>query len=120
MKTRVADTGSLTDGKGFCVKVGAAKLVLIKDGDSVRALENRCPHLGVPIGRGKIENGEITCPFHGSRFDIATGENRDWVSAIGGMKIPEWTSALLSFGKKPQALRSFAVTVEGADIFVDL
>ena len=120
MKTKVADIGSLEDSKGHCVKAGGVSLVLIKSNGAVRAIENKCPHLGLPLGRGKIEGKEIVCPFHGSRFNIDTGENTDWVSAVAGMKIPDWTSSLLSFGKKPQSVRTFAVSVEGQDVFVEL
>ena len=72
------------------------------------------------LGRGKIEGGEIVCPFHGSRFNVVTGENTDWVSSIAGMHIPDWSSALLTLGKKPQPLRTFPVSVEGQDVFVEL
>lgn len=120
MKTKIADTGSLEDGKGFCVKADGVNLVLIRKGDTVHAIENKCPHLGLPLARGKIENEEIVCPFHGSRFNIRTGENTDWVSAVAGMKIPAWTSALLAFGKKPRPVRTFPVSVEGQDVFVEL
>jgi nitrite reductase/ring-hydroxylating ferredoxin subunit len=120
MKTKVADLGSFTEGKGLCVKTDGVSLVLVKSGDAVHALENKCPHLNLPLGKGKIVDNEIVCPFHGSRFNIETGENTDWVSAVGGMKIPDWTSSLLSFGKKPQAIRTFPVSVEGAEVFVEL
>jgi nitrite reductase/ring-hydroxylating ferredoxin subunit len=120
MKTKIADLASLTEGKGLCVKSGGVSLVLVKTDGAVHALENKCPHLGVPLGHGKIENGEIVCPFHGSRFNLATGANTDWVSAIAGMKIPDWSSALLSFGKKPQPLRTFPVSVEGGEVYVEL
>jgi nitrite reductase/ring-hydroxylating ferredoxin subunit len=120
MKTKVAETGSLAEGKSLCVKADGTNVVLIKANGTVYAVENKCPHLGLPLGRGRIENGAIVCPFHGSRFDIRTGENTDWVSAIAGMKIPEWSRGLLSFGKKPQPIRTFPVTVEGQNIFVEL
>lgn len=120
MKTKVAEVSALEDGKGFCVKTSDVSLVLIKTGGAVHAVENKCPHLGVPLGRGKIEGDEIVCPFHGSRFNVKTGENTDWVSAVAGMKIPGWSSALLSFGKKPQPIRTFPVSVEGQDVYVEL
>jgi len=120
MKTKIADLASLEDGKGHCVKAGGVSLVLVKNDGAVHALENKCPHLGVPLGRGKIENGEIVCPFHGSRFNLVTGENTDWVSSVAGVKIPDWSSALLSFGKKPQPIRTFPVSVEGEAVFVEL
>ena len=120
MKTKVADIASIEPGKGFCVKANGVNLVLIKNGGSVHALENKCPHLGVPLGRGKIEGQEIICPFHGSRFNIVSGENTDWVASVAGMKIPDWSRAVLSFGKRPQPLRTFPVSIEGADVFVEL
>ncbi|CAN7366972.1 Rieske (2Fe-2S) protein [Phenylobacterium sp. LjRoot225] len=120
MKTKIADLGSLEEGKGLCVKTDGVSLVLVKTGAAVHALENKCSHIGLPLGRGKIENGEIICPFHGSRFNLVTGENTDWVSAVAGVKIPAWSSALLSFGKKPQPIRTFPVSVEGEDIYVEL
>jgi len=120
MKTKVAELSALQDGKGVCVKAGGVSLVLIKDGEAVHAIENKCPHVGLPLARGRIEGDEIVCPFHGSRFNIKTGENTDWVSAVAGMKIPAWSSALLSFGKKPQAIRTFPVSVEGPDVYVEV
>ena len=120
MKTKVATLGSLTDNKALCITSEGVRLAVIKQGQTVYALENKCPHVGLPLGRGKIENGEIICPFHGSRFKIATGENTDWVSAVMGVKIPAWTSTLLSFGKTPQAVKTFPVSIEGDDVFVTL
>ena len=120
MKTKVAELASLEENKAHCVKAKDVNLVLVNSGGAVRAVENRCPHLGLPLGRGKIEHGEIVCPFHGSRFNLATGENTDWVSAVAGMKIPAWSSALLSFGKKPQPVRTFPVSIEGEAVFVEL
>ena len=120
MKTKVAEIGSLADGKSLCVKEGGVSLVLVRQGETVHAVENKCPHLNLPLGRGKIEGGEIVCPFHGSRFNLATGENTDWVAAVAGMKLPDWSSALLSFGQKPKPIRTFPVSVEGQDVFVDL
>ena len=120
MRTKIADLASLEAGKSLCVKADGVKLVLVRIGDAVHAIENRCPHLGLPLGRGKIEGEEIVCPFHGSRFNVRTGDNTDWVGSVAGMKIPDWSSALLSFGKKPAPIRTFPVSVEGQDVFVDL
>ncbi len=41
--------------------------------DQVYALENICPHRGGPLAGGKLVNGELACPWHGFRFDPATG-----------------------------------------------
>ncbi len=37
-----------------------------------------CPHLLGPLSEGEIDgNGDITCPWHGYRFNVETGENRE-------------------------------------------
>jgi nitrite reductase/ring-hydroxylating ferredoxin subunit len=32
-----------------------------------------CPHLGGPLGEARVEDGIVTCPWHGYRFDVRTG-----------------------------------------------
>jgi nitrite reductase/ring-hydroxylating ferredoxin subunit len=48
-------------------------VVLVRDGAEIRALTETCPHLGGPLAEGTLEDGTIRCPWHGSRFDLATG-----------------------------------------------
>ena len=38
------------------------------------AMKNLCPHHGVALAGGTLENGTVRCPGHGFRFNIKTGE----------------------------------------------
>jgi nitrite reductase/ring-hydroxylating ferredoxin subunit len=38
------------------------------------AIRNTCTHLGGPLAQGKLDGHIVECPWHGSRFDLATGE----------------------------------------------
>lgn len=49
---------------------------VVVDGRPVRFLAT-CPHLGGPLDRAPIEDGCITCPWHGYRFDLRTGKSAD-------------------------------------------
>lgn len=120
MKTRVAALGEVIPGKAHCVSAGSVRLVLTRTDTGIYALENRCPHLGLPLGKGKIEGNAIVCPFHGSRFKISTGENTDWVSAVMRVKLPQWTRTLVALGKLPRGIKTFPVSNEGNDVFVTL
>lgn len=40
----------------------------------VMAFRNQCPHMGMPLDGGLVDGSAITCPWHGFRFDLATGE----------------------------------------------
>jgi nitrite reductase/ring-hydroxylating ferredoxin subunit len=38
------------------------------------ACADRCPHAGATLSEGELEQGVITCPRHGSQFDVSTGQ----------------------------------------------
>lgn len=42
--------------------------------DGLYAVEDCCTHKGLPISEGPVEADCITCPFHGARFCLKTGE----------------------------------------------
>lgn len=49
-------------------------LIIKIDNEEVLVVENVCPHEYLPLDNGKVENGIITCPFHGAKFCLKTGE----------------------------------------------
>lgn len=38
------------------------------------AVADRCPHAAATLSGGELEGRVLTCPAHGSRFDVVTGE----------------------------------------------
>jgi 3-phenylpropionate/trans-cinnamate dioxygenase ferredoxin component len=49
-------------------------LAIFNLAQGIFAIEDFCPHQGLPISDGAIIDNEIECPFHGARFCIKTGE----------------------------------------------
>lgn len=98
---------------------GTSVLVIKKEG-RFYAVANKCPHLGLPLASGKVEGETITCPFHGSKFDLNSGENLDWVTSFVGMKIPVWSRRLLEMGKKPAPLQVFKVVVQDEKLYIEI
>jgi nitrite reductase/ring-hydroxylating ferredoxin subunit len=43
-------------------------------GSRFAACADRCPHAGGTLSEGEVESGVVTCPRHGSQFDVSTGE----------------------------------------------
>ena len=37
------------------------------------AIGNVCTHLGGPLDEGTLEGYDVECPWHGSKFDVRTG-----------------------------------------------
>jgi len=56
------------------LKIGEHRICLIRLEDQLCAIEDRCPHNGESLSKGKVNFlGEVVCPWHGQRFDIKTG-----------------------------------------------
>lgn len=68
--------GSLENVKerGCMVVTGGGQTIAVfyHDGQ-VRAVDNRCPHMGFPLDRGSVKDGILTCHWHHARFDLAGG-----------------------------------------------
>ncbi|MFB9385511.1 Rieske 2Fe-2S domain-containing protein [Pseudonocardia petroleophila] len=57
------------------VTVCGEKVVLVRDGDTVHGLHDRCPHRGVPLSLGRRQfPGTISCPYHGWTYDLTDGK----------------------------------------------
>ncbi|HVH30242.1 MAG TPA: non-heme iron oxygenase ferredoxin subunit [bacterium] len=71
---KVATIGDVPMGTGKVVQAGGKTLALFNLGGTFYALDNRCTHMGGPLGEGTVEANRVTCPWHGSIFNITTGE----------------------------------------------
>lgn len=49
-------------------------IAIFRIGERICAIRDVCPHASVSLADGEVEDGIITCPAHGSRFDICSGE----------------------------------------------
>nr|WP_256735921.1 glutamate synthase-related protein [Mycolicibacterium hippocampi] len=81
----------LTPDKPHPVSVGGVDIILIRRGESVSALNGRCPHRGALLADGRIEGDLVVCGVHGWRYDSETGVspvNR----AVALAKFPAWVS----------------------------
>lgn len=57
------------------VEVAGKSVALVRLGDVVHALDEFCPHSGGPLSEGAVADGCVTCPWHGARFEVATGRS---------------------------------------------
>jgi nitrite reductase/ring-hydroxylating ferredoxin subunit len=102
------------------VEAGDLKLVIARLGDgSVCAAENKCPHLGLSFNRGTLDGQILTCPWHGSEFNICSGENVDWVNGVAGIKMPGWSRKMIALGKAPAPLTTVVIVEEDGQVFVE-
>ena len=69
----VMNMEDLKEGKLTRVDAAGIPAVLFKQSGTIYAIGAVCTHLGGPLDEGTCENGEVTCPWHGSRFRMSDG-----------------------------------------------
>lgn len=70
----VASTADLPNGERLFVEIGETYLVVFNIGGDYYAIADLCSHDDGPLGDGEVYEHTITCPRHGARFDLRTGE----------------------------------------------
>lgn len=91
------------------------KVLLIWHKDQVYAMESQCPHLKLPLAKGKItDNDTIVCPFHKSEFDMNSGNTKCWSTW------PPVVGNLLGKISKERDLKIYPTQIENGQIMVDV
>jgi 3-phenylpropionate/trans-cinnamate dioxygenase ferredoxin subunit len=81
--TEVAKTGELKNGTMKAVLAAEREILLARVGDKYYAVDNLCSHMKGNLSKGKLEGTVVTCPVHGSQFDISNGQVVRWLK--GGL-----------------------------------
>jgi len=58
----------------LAVEVDGEDVAVVRSGDEFYAIADLCSHAAIPLSEGDVEDGEIECYLHGSRFDLQTGQ----------------------------------------------
>jgi nitrite reductase/ring-hydroxylating ferredoxin subunit len=77
-------------------EVGATPVAVANVGGMLYAFGNTCTHQGCSLAQGELDGKTVTCPCHGSRFDV--------------------TSGAVVRGPATEPVPSYAVRVEGKQI----
>jgi len=98
--TAVARLGELSPGKSKRVYNGADAIALFNVDGTLHAVSDRCTHGRASLSEGSVDKDGCTlnCPWHGGKFNIATGE-----PAGGPVRV---------------AIKTYRVKVEGDQILV--
>jgi nitrite reductase/ring-hydroxylating ferredoxin subunit/uncharacterized membrane protein len=69
----VAREGELEPNQMKLVRLNGKRIVLARTEKGYTAFDDRCTHKGGPLADGALAEGSVTCPWHGSQFDVTTG-----------------------------------------------
>ncbi|MDP1604958.1 MAG: Rieske (2Fe-2S) protein [Legionella sp.] len=91
------------------------KILFIWHQGKVHAMQSQCPHLKLPLVKGKItEECAIVCPFHKSEFDMNTGKANCWSTWPPGI------GPLLGKVSRPKDLKIYSTRVDEGTINVEI
>src|SRR5437588_7143435 len=71
--TKLAAVGELPPGTAKQVTVNQRKVGLFNIDGTIYAIDDTCTHRGGFLSEGECDGSEVICPWHGARFDLATG-----------------------------------------------
>ena len=110
----VCDENEIPVGDMKPFKAGDTKVVVYHLDDGFYATQYSCTHVFAPLAKGKIvEECQIQCPFHRARFDIRSGEVKEWANFPPGVQ-------LLNAVRREKALKTFPVSVENGKVTVEV
>ena len=97
---KVAKSDELRPGQALLVEAKGKQIALFNVDGAFFAIDNICTHEEASLAEGELRGHEVTCPLHGAKFDVRTGE------VLGP---PAYDDVVC-----------YTVRVTGADIEVDL
>ena len=99
-RIKVAQFDEISLGSGKVVEANGQNIALFNVDGALYAIDNTCTHVGGSLGEGDLIDDTVSCPWHGAQFNVKTGEVLGPPAGSG--------------------VRSYAVKVEGNDVFVEL
>ena len=72
--TTLARIEDVPPGAIYETEFDGRPLLIVNDDGAVRVIDALCTHLEGPLSQGELIDGAITCPWHNSAFDLASGE----------------------------------------------
>jgi 3-phenylpropionate/trans-cinnamate dioxygenase ferredoxin subunit len=100
VKTKIGNVDEFEEGHKKVITLDWKSVLIVKRDGRIYALEGRCSHMGISLEKGTILDETIRCPVHGAIFDLATGRRLQNMQA--------------------KDIKSYLVTQEGNELFIDL
>ena len=110
----VAKANEPKNGTMKKISVKGTDILLAKVEGKYYAVDNRCPHLGGDLSKGKLDGTTIVCPKHRSEFDLKDGHVIRWT---------DWSGIKLNLAKvfrSPKPLKIYSVKEDGDKIFMEI
>ena len=93
-------TSDIPEGKTINVRIDKKDILIANIGGTYYATSNICTHEGAKLHEGTLNGKEVTCPWHGAKWDVTTGK-------------------MTLFPEKLKPLVSFKLNIEDGNVYVE-
>lgn len=100
-KVFVGKKSDLPEGKIRSITAGGREILVANIHGRYFATGNICTHAGAELHEGELHDKELTCPWHGAKWDLTTGQ-------------------LVWFPQNLQSIGSYRIVVENDTLFVEV
>ncbi len=100
-KIVVGKTDDIGEGKLIHIEAGGKEILVTNVNGNYYAMGNICTHAGAQLHEGELVGKELTCPWHGAKWDVTSG-------------------SLLWFPQKLREIGHYKVTVENDTVYVEV
>lgn len=104
---KVCKISDIKEGSMKKYEVKGKEILVSNISGKFYAINNKCTHRSGDLSNGRLEGNVVTCPKHGSKFDVTTGK------VVSGPKIP-----LLKL--KINDEEKYDLKIEGEEILIKL
>ena len=74
MLIRIENAKDIASGEMRVFDVAGTKVNIASVDGQLLAVDDTCTHKACSLAEGKLDGTTVTCPCHGSQFDVTTGE----------------------------------------------
>ena len=73
MQVKVCSVDMVPVGSMKQFYVSDFEILVVNFGGQIFCLDGRCTHAGAPLAEGTLAGEVLTCPWHGSQFNVTNG-----------------------------------------------
>ena len=110
----VSNSGQIENGTMKEILVDGHEILLARVEDKYYATDNRCSHMGGKLSQGTLNGNVVTCPKHGSQFDLKDGRVVRWLKGSGLL------SMVGKAIKSPRPIVTYNVKVQDDRIYIEI
>lgn len=110
----VCNSQDIPEGGMKAFSVQGREVLVAKADNKIYTASDICPHMKARLSRGTLDGTTVTCPRHGSRFDLKDGHVVRWTNLTG---------ITLTIGKlfrSPRPLEIYPAKVEDDKVYIEI